>query len=305
MSAEPTYYERWGPVARRMRRAGHRLRGFARSSLGLKPTILVEIRWRLGDEIMALPIYAALRDKYPEARLAVLCTYPELLDDYPFIDAVNPENLAPDAYILLRGAARDVARVQDYAATAGVDVPDARPRVYCERWTTPLTEELPGGSGPLVALAPGASWKPKRWAVARWRAVAEGLRARGARVFELGGAGESAGIATSFVGRTRVRDAAALLREADLAIAHDSGLMHLARAVGTETIALFGPTAPELLVGDDAGVRAVKNGRPCQACWNAGAMRTPGTCPRDIGDCLGTIAVSDVIAEACDALGIA
>ena len=102
----PTYYERWGPVGRRVLRAGHRFRFAAKRSLGLQPRILVEIKWRLGDEVMALPIYEALRTRYPSAHIEVLCNFPELLEDNPFVDVVNSETPSPDRYFLLREAAR-------------------------------------------------------------------------------------------------------------------------------------------------------------------------------------------------------
>ena len=55
----------------------------------LQRRILVEIRWRLGDEIMAIPIYEALREQWPQSHIAVLCNHPDLLAGNPHVDAVN------------------------------------------------------------------------------------------------------------------------------------------------------------------------------------------------------------------------
>jgi ADP-heptose:LPS heptosyltransferase len=291
-------------VRRRVRRAGHLVRRVAKSSLGLRPSILVEIKWRLGDEIMALPIYAALRSRWPHAHLAVLCNYPDLLEDNPFVDCVNPGDVSPDLYYLLRGAPRSNWRLAHYAGEAGVPVPRSLPHLYFKDWSTPLANELPAGNGPLVAIAPGASWQPKRWTPERWTALAAELEARGCRLFELGGDGESAGMRHSFAGRTSVGEAARLLYRADLAITNDSGLMHLARAAGAPAIALFGPTNPTLYIRDDPDFHPITNGRTCSGCWNAGRMAAPGACPLGEPDCLGTIDVDRVVGAAMQTLGL-
>ena len=59
------FEERFSPIGRRLRRVLRRAAWWYKGLLGLRRTILVEMRWRLGDEIMALPIYDALRARYP------------------------------------------------------------------------------------------------------------------------------------------------------------------------------------------------------------------------------------------------
>lgn len=298
----PTYYERWGPVGRRVLRAGHRFRFAAKRSLGLQPRILVEIKWRLGDEVMALPIYEALRTRYPSAHIEVLCNFPELLEDNPFVDAVNSETPSPDRYFLLREAARDVYRLEYYARHADDLLPESRPRLYCAGWKSPLLEELPRGNGPLVAIATGGSWNTKRWPRERWSELFTGLEERGYRLIVLGTGDESLGVGVDFVGRTSVREAAILLHCADALVCSDSGLMHVSLAAGTPVVALFGPTDPEILVRDEPLFHPVTNERECQGCWNGSqAMREPGVCPLDVDECLGTITVSRV-AERLDAV---
>lgn len=297
-----TYYERYGPVARRIAKAFHAGRYIFKRALGLRPTVLVEIRWRLGDEVMALPIYEAISKRYGGARVVVLCTYPELLEGNDFVVEVNPDNVSPDAYVLLRDASRTENRMTHYAALAGVGRPDASPRLHCEGWTSPLLKEVPEGEGPLVALAAGATWPTKRWPMSNWRALGEELSERGCRVIELGHEGEAIGVGTSFAGRTSVRDAAALLREAELAVTNDSGLMHLALAAGTRTVGLFGPTDPEVLIRDEKLFHPIRNARECTGCWNGEQrMQAPGVCPLDVPDCMETISVDEVL-QSVDAM---
>jgi heptosyltransferase-2 len=108
---------------------------------------------------------------------------------------------------------------------------------------------------PVVALAPGAVGRGKRWSTARYAEVARTLAAKGISVWVLGGPNETV-LAREIVaaGGARVkdltgndlRDAIVALKAADAAVTNDSGLMHIAAALGTPTVALFGPTNPRL-----------------------------------------------------------
>jgi hypothetical protein len=118
----------------------------------------------------------------------------------------------------------------------------------------------------VVAIHPGAGNPIKRWAPARFTELAGRLRELGARVVVVGGPGEEAlvrevgeaGAALESCGAP-LREVAALLASATLMVANDSGLMHLASAVGTPTLGIFGLTS-ERLWGPThafaAGVRA-------------------------------------------------
>ncbi len=106
-----------------------------------------------------------------------------------------------------------------------------------------------------VLMAPGAafSWT-KRWPPAHWGRLAALLRDSGAASGIVIGPGEeaiaaeavlAAGFAVPVLGADLDPLAlAALLARARVAVANDSGPMHLAAAVGTPVVALFGPTDP-------------------------------------------------------------
>jgi ADP-heptose:LPS heptosyltransferase len=71
--------------------------------------------------------------------------------------------------------------------------------------------------------------------------------------------------------------------------------MHLALAAGTPALALFGPTAPAILVRDEPRLHAIASGDPCQGCWNASEDETqPGVCPLHRSACLDSITVEAV-----------
>src|SRR5882762_6236389 len=107
------------------------------------------------------------------------------------------------------------------------------------------------GTGPAVALAPGSVGASKRWTY--YPEAARLLAERGLDVWVVGGPGERA-LAAEIVasGGARVHDlTGAGLRNgilamaaAEIAISNDSGLMHVAAALGTPTMGIFGPTSP-------------------------------------------------------------
>ncbi|PIQ82630.1 MAG: lipopolysaccharide heptosyltransferase II [Candidatus Omnitrophica bacterium CG11_big_fil_rev_8_21_14_0_20_64_10] len=115
----------------------------------------------------------------------------------------------------------------------------------------------------LVAAHAGGNWSAKRWPAERFAALADGLSERfGVRVLFTGGAGDRPlleGIAAQTrsgpliaAGRLSFTQTGALLTRVACFISNDSGPLHLALAVGTPVIALFGPTEP-LLTGPLGG----------------------------------------------------
>jgi heptosyltransferase-2 len=106
---------------------------------------------------------------------------------------------------------------------------------------------------PIITLSPGAVGAGKAWPPEHYAVLAKALVQDGASVWVLGGPGEAT-IAKQIVsaGGPRVRDltgndlrnAVLALAAADLSVTNDSGLMHVAAAIGTPTVAIFGPTSP-------------------------------------------------------------
>ena len=106
----------------------------------------------------------------------------------------------------------------------------------------------------------------------------------------------------SFAGKGNIQVAAAILEQADLFVGNDSGLMHLATAVGTPTVAIFGLTNSAAwgpytngLTGQQAVV--VKLDLPCMPCFYRGHdLGTPEGCMTH--DCLAMLGVDPVATAA-------
>jgi heptosyltransferase-2 len=147
------------------------------------------------------------------------------------------------------------------------------------------------GTGSAVALAPGSVGASKRWT--SYPQAARLLAERGLDVWVVGGPGEKA-LAQEIVatGGARVRDLTGsdlrngilAMAAACVAISNDSGLMHIAAAIGTPTMGIFGPTSPyhwAPLNGLAATVQTRTN-LPCQPCHRPVCTMNDHRCMRDI-----------------------
>jgi heptosyltransferase-2 len=147
------------------------------------------------------------------------------------------------------------------------------------------------GTGTAVALAPGSVGSSKRWTY--YPEAARLLAQQGLDVWVVGGPAEKA-LATEIVaaGGPRVRDlTGADLRNgilamaaADVAITNDSGLMHIAAALGTPTMGIFGPTSPYhwAPLNGLAATMKTKTVVPCQPCHRPICTMNDHRCMRDI-----------------------
>ena len=106
----------------------------------------------------------------------------------------------------------------------------------------------------LLALGPGANWLPKIWPARRYLALVNRLAAKFDGLVLLGSEADAVHASViaataelpciDLCGRTSLRAAAAVLAEAAFFVGNDSGLGHLASAVGTPTLTLFGVGDP-------------------------------------------------------------
>jgi lipopolysaccharide heptosyltransferase I len=270
----------------------------------------------LGDIVHGLPVAAALRARYPDARIDWLADarHAAIFELVPVINraiAVDSRNVADalrtigmlrreryDAAIDLQGLVKSAAfaRFSGARRVIGFDTSHLREKLasifYSER-------SRPGGAAHIVdqnlsvlglfgiderprrfpvsvpnsptlgpvadrvaregrsgfaLVNPGAGWPNKRWPVERFGDVVSWTAAaRGLLPVVLWGPGEqgvagrivesSAG-AAMLAPKTGIGDVLALSRAARLMLSGDTGPLHLAAAVGTPIVALFGPTDP-------------------------------------------------------------
>ncbi len=146
------------------------------------------------------------------------------------------------------------------------------------------------GSTRAVALCPGAEYGPaKRWPPSYFAELARALSKGGDAVWLLGSSKDaeiaedisrlSGGECLNLCGRTTLDQAVELLASARLAITNDSGLMHVAAAVGTPLIAIYGSSTPAFTPPMSPKAVIAKLDIPCSPCFER-------TCPLGHFNCM-------------------
>ncbi len=158
------------------------------------------------------------------------------------------------------------------------------------------------GAARAVALCPGAEYGPaKRWPPSYFAELARALTANGDAVWLVGSAKDaeiaqdivrlSDGACVNLCGRTTLDQAIELLASVRLAITNDSGLMHVAAAVGTPLIAIYGSSTPAFTPPMSPHAIIAKLDIACSPCFER-------TCPLGHFNCMMQLKPEQVLADA-------
>jgi heptosyltransferase II len=219
--------------------AGQGLLGLARTVREGGYEWVVDLHGNLRTRLLRVLVRGPRWSRYDKGglgrRLAVVLRRPGLL----------PENHVVDRYL---AALRPL----------GVSGRRRLPRLYPDAADRARAEALLrevgwDGAERLIALAPGARWATKRWPAERWEAVCARLAREGIGFPILLGGPEDRGLCRKVLrasegrggevaGRTSPLETGAVLERCAALVTNDSAPLHLAVAVGTPVVALFGPT---------------------------------------------------------------
>ncbi len=154
-----------------------------------------------------------------------------------------------------------------------------------------------------AALAPGAEFgAAKRWPVRHWVTLCHRLSGAGLRPVLLGSRGDRVITgqigsrcpdALDLAGETRLEDAIDLLSGCRVAVTNDSGLMHIAAAVGVAVVAIYGSSAPRDTPPLSRSARVVTLDLACSPC-------RARNCPLGHLDCLEKLPVDTVVEKLHD-----
>ena len=163
-----------------------------------------------------------------------------------------------------------------------------------------LAENGIGQDDKFVVLNPGGNWDLKRWPQENFAALTRNLVEQFKVRVVISGADKDQALAKNIAqeskvnpvvlaGQTKFKELAALFYRAQVVISADTGPLHLASGVGTKTIALFGPTRPEITGPRGSGKRTVLHN-------DVGCNKTPCyhlACGQNV--CMQSITVDDVL----------
>ena len=147
----------------------------------------------------------------------------------------------------------------------------------------------------LIAVNLGTTWMTKRWEVENFAGVIQQITrlAQGTKVVLTGSSTEQplaealpASLPTiNLIGRTSMLQLGALLERCEVCLTCDSGPMHIAAAVSTPTVALFGPTDPVRHRPYGVGHTVIEKPVSCRPCYKRSChlQDTPYLCMQEIG----------------------
>jgi heptosyltransferase II len=157
-------------------------------------------------------------------------------------------------------------------------LPETRLRVDEANLVANLRRLALSRAKPVAAFCPGAEYGPaKRWPARHFAALAKELTARGYAVWLFGSENDgpigdeivrlAEGAAVNICGKTDLAGAIDLLSLAGVVVSNDSGLMHVAAAVGRPVVALYGSSSPEHTPPLSLKARVVRTGIECSPCF--------------------------------------
>jgi heptosyltransferase-3 len=151
----------------------------------------------------------------------------------------------------------------------------------------------------IVVLQPGARYWFKAWPPERFAELADRLTSQYGCQVLIGGSHQEGDLAQQIrrmaksrpiilAGHTTIKQFAAIAKKSALFVGNDSGAMHIASAVGTPVVALFGPSSPVEWGPRGGATEVIYKGLDCWTCYRP-------TCQRGEQNCMKLIAVDEVM----------
>ncbi|HEY0369692.1 MAG TPA: glycosyltransferase family 9 protein [Chthoniobacterales bacterium] len=159
-------------------------------------------------------------------------------------------------------AARQLARpVAELGLTSDTTAARIYPSASDREFAAAFLREL---NGPIFALHPGSGSERKNWPVERWLQLGDELRMSGSLLI-IGGEADrerlaafSSRLPALFAENFGLPALAAMIERCAVFIGHDSGISHIAAAVGTPCVLLFGPTDPRIWAPTNDNVHVIR-----------------------------------------------
>jgi heptosyltransferase-2 len=195
----------------------------------------------------------------------------------------------------------------------GVRVSDRSPQVFPGESDAKFIREMLSYdnniNGNLVTIAPGSIWATKRWPVEYFKTLISKLVSNGINVILIGGEADKKlcrklvdGLgerAVSTAGRLSLLQSAELMRRSRVLVSNDSAPQHLATAVGTPVIAIFGSTIPAFGFYPYGPKNSIIEQRlSCRPCGMHGRRE----CPLETFDCMRLISPEAVFRKVLEYL---
>jgi len=238
-----------------------------------------------GDTLLTVPLARALSEQ--GCRVSLLGVNAAILKPSPWFERVfcGIDELSNDLESGSEGSSRAYDRVlhlayeyhpgyslvQGYGLCAGLEVDNPVPEyTFPEEYErgSALRDLDLDSSAPLVVIHTQTGDRLKSWSPNSFAQVARALEEKGCQVVTIGGPQDCSPLAgiRNAIGLTSIAGTADLIASASLLVGVDSLPMHLAAALGTPRVILFGSTEPALVDTNPSGTRAIFADLPCLGC---------------------------------------
>jgi ADP-heptose:LPS heptosyltransferase len=291
----------------------------------------------MGDVVCSLPLCQAVREKHPDCILIFVTAagFKKIVEISGVADVVFGSNiwcwpfrfpsnfrffgLVEEVFIPLNSDEREPGRgamrhlIDDMADSCGLQLSDRQPRLFPDQALIRNTAIRFGSLESrklLIAINGGPTWPVKMWSAENWQQLINRIHEEfDAEIFLLGQKqGERGGELISLRGVICLFDQvppeqiAALLKNCDLLIAIDSGPLHIAGAVGTPVVGLFGANAAAFRLPPDSEGVGITANLTCISCQHKNPItHWKENCPHGIA-CMEAITVDQVFSAAAEIL---
>jgi ADP-heptose:LPS heptosyltransferase/predicted O-linked N-acetylglucosamine transferase (SPINDLY family)/2-polyprenyl-3-methyl-5-hydroxy-6-metoxy-1,4-benzoquinol methylase len=289
-----------------------------------RPTLIVKRAGAMGDLIWVTPILSALRRQYPQHNLVVATRKTDVFIRNPDVDLVfnhQYEPLAGDALVDLDWAyerRRDLHILAAYAVTAGISLISPQPALYPSRGQyQQCAHRLAQHFGRqsverLLAVHMAVTTPDRVWPKAHWRDCLHALLQQDAALgivvlgndadFAAADIGLDSDRVLCLKGKLQLLNTAATLSFCDLLVAPDSGLLHVAAAMQTPYLGLFGMADPACRLPFSTSSRAIWSDIECRNCIQELPAHSSPHCPLEHVACMDNIRPEAVLAATRDML---
>lgn len=277
-----------------------------------KFNILVKRLGALGDVILTIPAIRGLKEKYPQCQISFLTfqNNGQIIQGHPLIDKIICPGKAIDyskydLFFDLEYESRPYMHMIDaYCQGVGVKPSNKELSIVLRQPELDfaknyLNDHHLQSDQILIGLhSGGSSWPCKLWGLDNFGYVLRFFQENfGFRIIELGAKDcQPLGLDMNLINQTSIKQAAAILKNCDLFLGVDSGLLHVAAAVNTPIVAVFGCTDPDKVLPFETISLGIQSQGKCTGCRHWPPFpRTFTRCSKERIFCLEEISRAEVI----------
>lgn len=261
--------------------------------------IVVKRTHALGDAILATPVVRALKNKFPASTLVAVTKHTEVFVNNPYADIVAQPSFTPtddDIIIDLDNQYEmrpNLHIIEAYSIAARTELFDARAELFLDRWNyLPIAKEIKARNWhdkvkKVVAIHMAATSPDRVWPSHYWIELIKSILSDETTGVVVVGAKNDwqinqvhHGHLIQLVGKTTLRETAAAIAMSDIMVAPDSGMIHVAAAVGTRGVGLFGMADPDKRLPLNGSMVGIQADIECKGCLHL--QPPPVTSPRCI-----------------------